>query len=298
MLNGSSIFDLFKDLKEEAKIFLREEVHLAKAELSEKFSRMGKESVNIAIGGIVAYAGLIVFLGALGMLIAFALRQIGLDPFLSSFIGLGAIGFIVIAVGALMLLGGLKALKKESLTPERAIESLQRVKGTKHYVDKPTAPKAQKDERSSKEIEASVCANRISHGRDARRIGRSAQHDPFAAAGEGRSPETSVPLEPGRDGRGRLWQLYHETQAGPVEAKTVMSPKKFWLILKGTFAEFSEDNVLRLSAALSYYSIFSIGPLLVIVVGLVGLAFGHDTVRHQIERELQSMLGPNSAQDD
>jgi len=74
-----------------------------------------------------------------------------------------------------------------------------------------------------------------------------------------------------------------------------MSPKKFWLILKGTFAEFSEDNVLRLSAALAYYAIFSIGPLLVIVVGLAGIAFGHEHVRHQIERQLQSMLGPNSA---
>src|SRR6267154_1310209 len=156
MLNGSSIFDLFKDLREEAKSFLREEVHLAKAELSEKISRAGKESVIIAVGGFVAYAGLIVFLGALGMLIAFALQRLNLDSFLSAFIGLGAMGFIVIAVGAIMLLSGIKALKKESLTPERTIESLQRVKGTKHYVDKPTAPKAQKDERSSAEIEESV----------------------------------------------------------------------------------------------------------------------------------------------
>jgi len=74
-----------------------------------------------------------------------------------------------------------------------------------------------------------------------------------------------------------------------------MNPKKLWLVLKGAFAEFSEDNVLRLSAALSYYSIFSIGPLLVIVVGLAGIAFGHEHVRHQIEGQLQSMLGPNSA---
>ena len=74
-----------------------------------------------------------------------------------------------------------------------------------------------------------------------------------------------------------------------------MSPKKFWLILKGAISEFSEDNVLRLSAALSYYSIFSIGPLLVIVVGVVGLAFGHEHVRHQIQDQLKSMLGPDSA---
>jgi membrane protein len=74
-----------------------------------------------------------------------------------------------------------------------------------------------------------------------------------------------------------------------------MNPRKFWLILKGTFAEFSEDNVLRLSAALAYYAIFSIGPLLVIVVGVVGLAFGHEHVRHQIQEQLKSTLGPDSA---
>jgi hypothetical protein len=155
MLNGSSIFGLFKDLRAEVKTFLREEVHLAKAELSEKISRMGKDSVNIAIGGFVAYAGLIVFLGALGMLIAFALQQLNLDPFLSAFIGLGAIGFIVIAVGAIMLLGGIKALKKEAITPKRTIETLQRVRGTRNHIEKPTAPKP-KDERSSEQIEASV----------------------------------------------------------------------------------------------------------------------------------------------
>src|SRR5262245_5346107 len=80
-----------------------------------------------------------------------------------------------------------------------------------------------------------------------------------------------------------------------------MNPRKFWRILKGTFAEFSEDNVLRLSAALAYYAIFSIGPLLVIVVGVAGLAFasfghgGHEAVRQQIHGQLESTLGPDSA---
>jgi hypothetical protein len=156
MVNGSSIFDLVKDLRQQFKTFLREEIHLAKAEMSEKISSLGKDAVNIAIGGFVAYAGLIVFLGALGMLIAFGIQRLGLDPFLSAFIGLGVIGFIVIAVGAILLLTGLKAMKKESLTPERTIETLQRVKGTESHAAKPKAPKPKKDERSSAEIEAAV----------------------------------------------------------------------------------------------------------------------------------------------
>src|SRR5579862_202507 len=74
-----------------------------------------------------------------------------------------------------------------------------------------------------------------------------------------------------------------------------MNLKSAFNIVKGTAVEFGEDNVLRLSAALAYYAIFSIGPLLAIVVGLAGLAFGHDAVRDQIHRALQGMLGEGSA---
>jgi membrane protein len=65
-------------------------------------------------------------------------------------------------------------------------------------------------------------------------------------------------------------------------------------IAKGTFKEFGEDKVLRLSAALAYYAMFSIGPLLVIAVGLAGFAFGHDAVRRQVEEQLTGILGENS----
>src|SRR5690349_9747753 len=74
-----------------------------------------------------------------------------------------------------------------------------------------------------------------------------------------------------------------------------MNLKKTWPLIKGTVIEFGEDNVLRLSAALAYYAMFSIGPLLVIAVGLAGLAFGIETVRQEIHGQLQSMLGENSA---
>ena len=74
-----------------------------------------------------------------------------------------------------------------------------------------------------------------------------------------------------------------------------MSIKSAWKIIKETFSEFGEDKVLRLSAALAYYAIFSIGPLLAIIIGLVGLAFGSEHVREQIHQQLQGMLGENSA---
>jgi membrane protein len=74
-----------------------------------------------------------------------------------------------------------------------------------------------------------------------------------------------------------------------------MKMKRIFPLVKATFREFGSDKVLRLSAALAYYAMFSIGPLLVIAVGLAGLAFGSDSVRHQIQQQLQSTLGENSA---
>lgn len=74
-----------------------------------------------------------------------------------------------------------------------------------------------------------------------------------------------------------------------------MKLKKAWSIIKGTVSEFSEDNVLRLSAALAYYAMFSIGPLLIIIVGVAGLAFGDQSVRQQVEQQMQSMMGQNAA---
>ncbi len=74
-----------------------------------------------------------------------------------------------------------------------------------------------------------------------------------------------------------------------------MKIKSAFQIIKGTVAEFNEDNVLRLSAALAYYAIFSIGPLLAIAVGVAGLVFGSQSAHQQIHNSLQSMLGDNSA---
>jgi len=74
-----------------------------------------------------------------------------------------------------------------------------------------------------------------------------------------------------------------------------MNPKKLWPALKQSFSQFSEDKVLTLAASLAYYAMFSIGPLLVIAVGVAGLVMGKQEVRHQVHDQLQGLLGANSA---
>lgn len=63
-----------------------------------------------------------------------------------------------------------------------------------------------------------------------------------------------------------------------------------------TFTKWNEAKALRLAAALSYYSVFSIAPLLVIAVGVAGLVLGVEAVQGQLEGQLKSVLGERAAE--
>jgi len=67
-------------------------------------------------------------------------------------------------------------------------------------------------------------------------------------------------------------------------------------LLKATFNAWMEDNALRLSAALAYYSIFSIAPLLVIAISVAGLVLGEEAVRGQLDDQLKSYVGAQAAE--
>jgi membrane protein len=69
-----------------------------------------------------------------------------------------------------------------------------------------------------------------------------------------------------------------------------------WSILKDTAASWSNLKAARLGAALAYYSIFSLGPLIVIVVAIAGLTFGQEAVRGEVSAQLQDLLGAAGAQ--
>ena len=66
-------------------------------------------------------------------------------------------------------------------------------------------------------------------------------------------------------------------------------------LLKATFTDWMEDKALRLSAALAYYSIFSIAPLLVIAISVAGLVLGEEAVRGQLDGQLNSYIGPQAS---
>lgn len=70
---------------------------------------------------------------------------------------------------------------------------------------------------------------------------------------------------------------------------------KAWKVLKKTAAEFNEDNAIKLSASLAYYTIFSIAPLSIIILSLCGVFFGEDAVNGQFYGQIKNLVGNQAA---
>jgi membrane protein len=74
-----------------------------------------------------------------------------------------------------------------------------------------------------------------------------------------------------------------------------MGPKQIWRLLKETVKEWGEDKSSRLAAALAYYTVFSLAPLLILVIAIAGLLFDQAAVREQIVQQIQSLVGEDGA---
>jgi membrane protein len=71
--------------------------------------------------------------------------------------------------------------------------------------------------------------------------------------------------------------------------------KKYFHVLKDAAAGFSQDNCAKLSAALSYYTIFAIGPMLVIVISLSAIFYGRDAVQGRLYGQIKDLIGSDAA---
>ncbi|MDZ7961097.1 MAG: YihY/virulence factor BrkB family protein [Aulosira sp. DedQUE10] len=75
-----------------------------------------------------------------------------------------------------------------------------------------------------------------------------------------------------------------------------MSWQAIWGLFQETFKEWQEDKASRLAAALAYYTIFAIAPLLIIVIAIAGAVFGEEAARGEIVRQIQGLVGRQGAE--
>jgi membrane protein len=71
--------------------------------------------------------------------------------------------------------------------------------------------------------------------------------------------------------------------------------KQMWKVLVATIMGFINDNGLKLSASLAYYTIFSVAPLLIIIISVAGLVFGKDAAAHRLYPKIAHYVGPTAA---
>lgn len=73
------------------------------------------------------------------------------------------------------------------------------------------------------------------------------------------------------------------------------SLKTYYTLLKESVNEFSADNVMKLSASLAYYTAFSLGPLMLVVISVAGYFFEKDTVMWEVYAQVKDLVGQTSA---
>ncbi len=74
-----------------------------------------------------------------------------------------------------------------------------------------------------------------------------------------------------------------------------ITPKGIWKVLKNCFKGFSDNKVPKLSASLAYYTVFSLGPLLIVILYLCGIFFGRDAVEGSIYGQMSHFVGSEAA---
>jgi uncharacterized membrane protein len=113
-----SIGELFGQLSQDMSLLFRQEIQLARVEMSEKISRLTSNLVSVISGGFVAYVGGLALVAALIL----ALHELAnISPWVSALI----VGAVLAIAGYAMLSRGLKELKRVDLTPRRTVENIK-----------------------------------------------------------------------------------------------------------------------------------------------------------------------------
>lgn len=109
--------DLFRQLAQDSATLVRQEMALAKAEMTQNLKSAARDATMVAVGGTVAGIGGLVLILALVLAVGDLLNEY--------WAGALIVGLLFLIIGGVLAMGALKRLKKDSLTPERTIDTLK-----------------------------------------------------------------------------------------------------------------------------------------------------------------------------
>ncbi len=121
----SNLVYLLKKLRDDTTTLVRDEISLAKTEISEKVATTSRNVGYLAAGALVAYASLLLILHGVSLMLReqFILR--GMSEANAALLGFLIVGVVVGMIGAVLIVKALNTLKKESLTPTKTAETLK-----------------------------------------------------------------------------------------------------------------------------------------------------------------------------
>jgi len=114
--DNRSLGELFTELANETTTLVRQEIQLAKTEMTQKATRAGKDIGMIGAGGALAYAGLLAVIAAV---------IIGLGQLIPMWLSALIVGLVIVGVGYFMIQRGLTELKRIDPTPRQTLETLK-----------------------------------------------------------------------------------------------------------------------------------------------------------------------------
>ena len=120
-----SVTELLKDLRDETTALLQQEVALAKTEMSEKVSRIGRNAAYLAVGGAIAFAGLMFLLQAVNNLVELGLIRAGLSEETAVWVAPLIVGAVVALIGYALVQKAITTLKHEPIVPQKTVDSLE-----------------------------------------------------------------------------------------------------------------------------------------------------------------------------
>ena len=121
----SNLVYLLKKLRDDTTTLVRDELSLAKTEISEKVATTSRNVGYLAAGALVAYAALLLILQGLSLMLReqFILR--GMSEANANLLGFLIVGVVVGIIGSVLIMKALNTLKTESLTPTKTAETLK-----------------------------------------------------------------------------------------------------------------------------------------------------------------------------
>ena len=116
-LRNRSLGELFTDLSRDISVLVRKEIELARVEMSRIANTLARRATFIAIGAVLAVAGLLSLIATLTL----AGIALGLSPLASSAI----VTVLTLAIGGVLVMQGMAALRTDSLVPTETIQTLK-----------------------------------------------------------------------------------------------------------------------------------------------------------------------------